>query len=211
MRNCIVLLMFLVLAVSTTASAGFISIDEFTDAAQSDGLGVRTFVGDVKVSDDAASMVSGIAWLSEIATITYDFLPAPLVVKPKFVLRLKNNQTTYLESGILRATINGRTSLERELFADKDDYETVVFDFIGLIPVAETVSEFSLNWIRPDAATGARELLIDSISVSDVPEPRSLSLIGSALGAAVIMRRRRNRVTKGKVSTTRKRRNIYRY
>lgn len=173
--------------------AGFVTIDEFTNAAESDGVGRRTFAGDVTVEDDAASLLGGVVWLGEVASIHYDFLPSPLVVKPKFVLKLKNNQTTFAESGILRATVNGGPSLERELFAAKVDYEIVVFDFIPLVPITETIREFRLDWLRPDSATGARELLIDSIEVQDVPEPRSMSLIGSAAGIAAIMRRRKNR------------------
>lgn len=170
--------------------AGFVTIDEFTNATQSDGLGLRSFVGDVKVEDDAASLIGGVAWLGEVATISYDFTPAPLVVRPKFVLRLKNNQTTYAESGILRASINGGPTLERELFAAREDYETAVFDFIGLVPSSETIGEFRLDWLRSDVATGARELLIDSIIVSDVPEPRSLALVGTAAGVIAILGRR---------------------
>lgn len=166
--------------------AGFVTIDEFTDATQSDGLGLRSFVGDVTVRDDAASMIGGVAWMGEVATIAYDFMPSPLVVKPKFVLRLKNNQTTYAESGILRATINGGPALERELFA-RPSYEVVTFDFVDLLPASETISELRLDWLRPDVATGARELLIDSIIVSDVPEPRSLSLIGAAVGVIITL------------------------
>lgn len=176
------------------AHAGFVSIDQFTDSEQSDGLGVRKFIGDVKVTTyDAASMVSGVAWMGEVSSIVYDFLPAPLVVKPKFVLKLKNNQTTFLESGVLRASINGLPYLERELFADKDDYEIVVFDFTETVPASETIRELRLDWLRPDQATGARELLIDSIEVQDVPEPKSMTLIGSAAGMAALFRRRRKR------------------
>lgn len=179
-----------VLLVTSTAHAGFITIDEFTNAAESDGLGRRTFAGDVKVADDQAAMISGVVWLGEVATITYDFMPSPLVVSPKFRLVLKNNQTNYGESGILRATVNGR-SLERELFADKDDFEVVIFDFTDTIPASETIPEFRVDWLRPDQATGARELLIDSIEVAEVPEPRSMSLIGAAAGIAAIVRRRK--------------------
>lgn len=160
---------------------GFITIDEFTDATKSDGHGVRTFTGDVKVADDAASLVSGVVWLGEVASINYSFMPSPLVVKPKFVLTLRNNQTSYAESGVLRATVNGGQRLERELFAAKNDYEIVVFDFAGMIPQSETISEFRLDWLRPDIATGARELLIDSIVVADVPEPPTFALIATCL------------------------------
>lgn len=187
------LILTLAAVCSNIADAGFIAIDEFTDATQSDGLGFRSFVGDVTVRDDAASLVGGVAWLGEVATISYDFTPTPLVVKPKFVLKLKNNQTTYAESGILRATINGGPPLERELFAAKVDYETVVFDFAGSISASETIAEFRLDWLRPDVATGARELLIDSISVSDVPEPRSLALVGTAAGIVAILGRNRGK------------------
>lgn len=174
---------------------GFVTIDEFTNAAKSDGHGVRTFAGDVKVADDAASLVGGVAWLGEVATITYSFLPEPLVVKPKFVLTLKNNQTTYAESGIIRASINGGPSLERELFA-RQNYEIVTFDFVDLLPQSETVSEFRLDWLRPDAATGARELLIDSIVVADVPEPPTFALVAACLagvGAYQMNRAQRDR------------------
>lgn len=158
------------------ATAGFITIDTFTDSMQSDGVGDRSFIGDVKVANDNASMIGGVAWLGEVASITYDFLPSPLVVKPKFVLILRNNQTNYTESGIIRATINGGPSFERELFAVRD-YETIVFDFIPLVPIGELINQFRVDWFRPDQATGARELLIDSIAVSDVPEPSTLGLL----------------------------------
>ncbi len=175
---------------ASTAQAGFITIDQFTSATQSDGLGKRTMIGDVKVADDQAAMVSGVAWLGEVATISYNFLPSPLVVSPKFRLVLKNNQTSYAESGILRATANGHV-LERELFADRDDFEIVIFDFTSTIKPSEVVSEFRVDWLRPDQATGARELIIDSIEVAEVPEPKSMSLIGAAAGIAAIVRRRK--------------------
>lgn len=171
----------LILLTSENCLAGFVTIDEFTDSAKSDHLGIRTTDGITKYVDNAISMVSGHPESDKVVSLHYSFLPEPLVVKPKFVLTAKNNQTTYEESGWLRVSINNLSYIQKELFA-KQNYELLVFDFTDKVPASETISELRVEYLRPDGTTGARELLIDSIVVSDVPEPRTYLLILLSLG-----------------------------
>lgn len=166
------LLLFLT---SDTCFAGFVTIDEFNDPP--DNLGARIPDGMVKYKDGFVSMTSGYPESDKIVSLHYSFVPAPLVVKPKIVLTAKNNQTTYEESGWLRVSINNLPYIQQELFAAKQNYELLVFDFTYQLPASETISELRIDWLRPDNTTGARELLIDSIVVSDVPEPPTLAMI----------------------------------
>lgn len=179
-------LLLLTILTSSPCAAGFVTIDEFTNATQSDHLGTRTSDGKVDHKGTYISMVSGTPETNKVAQLFYSFVPSPLVVKPKFVLTVKNNQTTYLESGWLRVSINNKHFLQEELFAAQQGFQRIVFDFTNQVSASETISELQLDWLRPDGTTGVRELLINSIVVSDVPEPPTFLLLAVCLSSVGI-------------------------
>ncbi len=187
-------------------NAGFITIDEFTNSLQSSDLGLRTTDGKVEYKDGYISMVAGVPESDTGVSLYYSFLPSPLVVKPKFVLTAKNNQTTFLETGLIRVSINGGVPIEQELFAAKTNYETLVFDFST---VETLVNELRVDYLRPPDTTGARELLIDSIVVSDVPEPPTFLLIAVCFSSVGIYKLHRIQTRRNKKLGNAK--NIYRY
>ena len=174
------LVFILCILVQSNVLGGFILIDEFTDPNNSDGHGNRTTSGRVEFEEfgialGAASAISGVEAYGEVASIFYSFLPTPLAVKPIVLVTAKNNQTTYEESGILEVSVNGLKGKSRLLNSQRE-YSIYSFDFSDRIK-DDIISSLRIDWIRPADATGARELLIDSIAVADVPEPATISLI----------------------------------
>lgn len=168
---------------ASPASAGFITIDEFTDPSRSDHLGERTTDGSVTFGEfgvelGTASAVSGAPWPYEnVATIRYAFGPS-LVAGTKVRIAARNNQTNEGETGVLRASANGGQSIEYVLPGGQKEFVSYDFDFARqwMNPVA-VIDELMIEWIRPPDATGARQLYLDSVSVEQVPEPQAWMLV----------------------------------
>ena len=184
---------------TTPAAAGFITIDEFTNAAQSDGLGQRTTEGMVTFGEFGIELGSASALTgsppSERSAIVYSFTPTPLIAAPILVVTARNNQTASAETGILRATVGGH-AIDYTLPGGQRDFVPYSFNFTSLLGGTAAIDEVRIDWLRPDYATGARQLVIDSIAVHEAPEPSTLALIGLAAGGAWIAKRKAKRERK---------------
>lgn len=168
-------------------SAGFITIDEFTDPTQSDSLGLRTDTGvptaessygGVYYRDGYADLVGGLPEDQIPIKIFYDFLPSPLVASSVIRVRAKNNQTTFEETGVLSLVLNQEFRLW-ETLTSSTEYQDYDFDFTSQF--TGPVSHLELEWTRPVSATGARQLFIDSVSIQETPEPPAIALLVTTL------------------------------
>ena len=169
------------------ADGGFITIDEFTSATHSDGLGQRSTFGMVKYGSEGielsfAAPVAGTAD-GEVASVVYSFTPQPLVAVPIVLLLARNNQTNAGETGVLRGTLDGH-SISYVLPGGQRNFVSYSFDFTHAFGGTVAMEEFRVDWFREDGHTGAKELLIDSIQIHEAPEPSTWALIAVVCGAA---------------------------
>jgi len=195
------------LVMASPAQAGFILIDHFTDATDSDGLGLRSQVGFVLINPDPipsegyAQLISGGTPASPtLAALVYNFLPSPIVVTPVFNIRAQNTQLNLTETGIFSARVNGGTAISYTLNGAQGGlFTNYSFDFSSQFsPGAAAISELRVEWIRPVGNSGARQLFIDLIEVQEVPEPATLALIGLASGGGGIAAYRRRKAAASK-------------
>jgi hypothetical protein len=184
---------------TTPTSAGFITIDGFSDPTQSDGLGDRTTEGLVTFVDDGLTMsayaVSGATeWA--VASVIYRFTPTPLVAAPIVQVLARNDQTHIAETGILRVSVDDQ-SISYVLPGGQQSFVPYSFNFTSLLSGVSAMREIRIDWLREDGHGGAKQLVIDSIDVHAVPEPSTLGLIGLAAGGTWIARRKKGNKTKG--------------
>ena len=181
--------------IATPASAGFISIDGFSDSERSDGLGNRTTEGLVTFIDDGLSL-SAYAIAGDtstpVASVIYRFVPAPLVAAPIVRVLARNDQTHVAETGILRVSVDDQ-SISYVLPGAQREFVPYSFDFTGALSGVASMREIRLDWLREDGHTGAKQLVVGSVDVHAVPEPSTLGLIGLAAGGAWMARRKRKR------------------
>lgn len=174
------------LAIASPTLADFIPIDGFTDAAQSDAHGLRSYSGQVTIVDRPgtgyAQLISGGTPDEPYpASLSYSFIPAPLVVGPVVRIRARNTQDSSDSTGVLSVGINGGESVSQTLYGGQGEYRDYDFDFTAqFINEVAVISELRLDWLRTVGDTGAGQLWIDSIDVQDVPEPASIALIAVA-------------------------------
>lgn len=187
---------------ASPSQGAFILIDHFTSGSASDGLGARSvegFVGFFPASSYAALISAGDVGVPTLAGLTYSFLPSPIVVTPVFNIRARNTQVNATETGILRASVNGGAFISYTLNGGNLPSADFAFDFSSQFgPGAASINELRVEWIRPAASSGSRQLFIDLIEVQEVPEPGTLALIGLASGGGGLAayRRRRKAATK---------------
>lgn len=206
------LLLAFLLAIASPALAGFINVDSFTDAEQSDGLGDRSHSGQVTIIDRPgtgyAQLISGGTPDEPYpAKLSYSFIPAPLVVGPTIRVRARNTQDSSDSTGVMSLTANGGESVSKMLRGGQSEYRDYDFDFSAqFVNQVAVISELKISWLRTVADTGAGQLWIDSIDVQDVPEPSSIALIAVAASGFVLpavrglreRRRRFKRLTTGR-------------
>jgi hypothetical protein len=189
---------FVLALLTTPAAAGFIAIDGFSDSSQSDGLGDRTTEGLVTFLDDGISLsayaVSG-ATSMPVASVIYHFAPTPLVAAPIVVVLARNSQQSVAETGILRMSVDGN-SLSYVLPGSQENFVSYSFDFRSVLSDVSAMREIRLDWLREDGHGGAKQLVIDSISVHAVPEPSTIGLIGLVAGGAWLRKRAGKRITR---------------
>lgn len=191
---------FFVLTLATLCSpvfADFVTIDEFTDSTQSDGLGTRTTSGLVSFNElgielGTVSAVSGVPIVGE-ASITYAFTPTPINVVPIFILKARNNQTDINELGQLQVSVNGNTPISYLLPGKQTDYVSYSFDFTHqfTVPSAALIDELKISWFRPQGYTGVAQLLLTSIEAHNVPEPSTIVLLSFVSSVSTLYRWRR--------------------
>lgn len=177
-------MLYLIFPVSV--NAGFITIDDFTNTDESDGLGRRSYNGMYIVNPPYMRLIAGTPPTRPVAQLVYSFTPSPLIVSPVIRVIAKNNQTQILETGVLWVSINNVATLSKTLFGGKTDFEEVVFDFSNFGGIND-ISLLTLDWIAPD--TGVRELIIDRIGTEPVPEPSTLLLISLVSAFGVLKRK----------------------
>jgi len=189
------LLAIVAILIATPVSAGFITIDGFSDPERSDGLGERTIEGLVMFLDDGLSLsayaIAGVTSMPA-ASVIYHFTPTPLVAAPIVVVLARNSQQSVAETGILRMSVDDH-SLSYVLPGAQQSFVPYSFDFRSVLSDVSAMREIRLDWLREDGHGGAKQLIIDSIDVHAVPEPSTLGLIGLVAGGAWIARRKTKR------------------
>jgi hypothetical protein len=179
--------------IATPVSAGFITIDGFSDSERSDGLGERTTEGLVTFIDDGLSLsayaIAGVTSMP-VASVIYKFVPTPLVAAPIVRVLARNDQTDVAETGILRVSVDGE-SISYVLPGAQRDFVPYSFDFTKALSGVSAMAEIRIDWLREDGHTGAKQLIIDSIDVHAVPEPSTLGMIGLAAGGAWMAKRKK--------------------
>ena len=183
-----------VLAILTTpAAAGFITIDEFSNPEQSDGLGNRTIEGLVMFLDDGLSLsayaISGVTSMP-VASVIYHFTPTPLVAAPIVVVLAKNSQQSVAETGILRMSVDNH-SLSYILPGAQENFVSYSFDFRSVLSDVSAMQEIRLDWLREDGHGGAKQLVIDSLDVHAVAEPSTLALLSVISSVSFLYKWRR--------------------
>lgn len=200
------------LAIASPTLAEFIPIDSFTNAAQSDAHGDRSYSGQVTIVDRPgtgyAQLISGGTTNEPYpAALAYSFIPSPLVTGPVVRIRARNTQPDADSTGVMRISANGGESVGQTLYGGQEAYRDYDFDFSAqFVNQIAVISELRLDWLRTVGDTGAGQLWIDSIDVQDVPEPSSIALIAVAASGFVLpavrgfreRRKRFKRLTTGK-------------
>jgi hypothetical protein len=178
------------------AKAGFITIDHFTQAFTSDGLGVRSTIGNVTFAPGLSlAAVTADNIFTPTSEILYSFVPNA-VVSPVFRVFGRNNQTNPAETGDLTLRVNLTNAITLTLPANQGGVNSLyTFDFTSLLGPIAAISDLQVEWSLT-SGTGSRQLIIDFLDVEEVPEPATLALIGlaSSGGGIAAYRRRRKAV-----------------